>query len=84
MIAQSSGSGFIVNGQRLTAAQAYARSVMLDGLLVYYHRRYSKDHCCGGVDNLYGAYQQLAVTKNYEQLQQLYTEELGKAPPKDT
>lgn len=81
---QSSGGGFIVNGQRLTAAQAYARSVMLDGLLVYYHRRYSQEHCCGGMNNLYGVYQRQAVAKNYEQLQQLYTEELGLTPPNDS
>lgn len=80
---QSSGDGFIVNGQRLTPKQAYARSVMLDGLLVYYHHRYSKDHCCGGVDNGYGKYQNLAIAKTYSELKKLYTDELGKEPPID-
>ena len=83
-IPQSSGTGFIVNGQRLTPKQAANRSVMLDGLLVYYHHRYSMDHCCGGKDNGYARYQANAISKGYAELQQLYREELGKQPPSDS
>lgn len=80
-LAQSSGPGFKVNGQYLTAEQARTRSTMLDGLLAYYYQRYSHGNCCGSVDNVFGKHQRHAISLQYEELQQLYSSELGKAPP---
>lgn len=81
-IATASGHSFIVNGQLLSPAQALARSVMLDQLLTYYHRRYTDENCCGGTNNTgYATHQRHAITLNFDGLKQLYIDELGKQPP---